>query len=399
MQPAQQSGVSLDTATPAPYGDSRLLACLALVARERASDLFLLAGAPPTVKRQGAFLPISQQVLSPQDIRSMAYSIMGKAQHHEFETTMECDFSYATAEGARFRVNVHLQRGQVGMVIRHVAATIASLDELGLPPVLKDLAFLKGGLVLTVGSAGSGKTTTLAALLDHRNANAAGHILTIEDPIEYLHPHKKSLITQREVGIDTRSYDEALRRAMREAPNVIMIGEIRDRATMQHALHYAESGHLCVSTLHAHNANQAVQRILNFFPEHAHKQLQMDLSLNLRAVIAQRLIRSVQGRLAPAVEIMMLTPYVADLIQKGQIDELKTAINRGTEQGMCSFDHSLFKLVETGVITAEEAVAHADNRTDLSLKLRLAAGGSLAVDGMSMSASREPAVPRTPMGK
>lgn len=399
MQPAQQSGVSLDTATPAPYGDSRLLACLALVARERASDLFLLAGAPPTVKRQGAFLPISQQVLSPQDIRSMAYSIMGKAQHHEFETTMECDFSYATAEGARFRVNVHLQRGQVGMVIRHVAGAIASLDELGLPPVLKDLAFLKGGLVLTVGSAGSGKTTTLAALLDHRNANAAGHILTIEDPIEYLHPHKKSLITQREVGIDTRSYDEALRRAMREAPNVIMIGEIRDRATMQHALHYAESGHLCVSTLHAHNANQAVQRILNFFPEHAHKQLQMDLSLNLRAVIAQRLIRSVQGRLVPAVEIMMLTPYVADLIQKGQIDELKTAINRGTEQGMCSFDHSLFKLVETGVITAEEAVAHADNRTDLSLKLRLAAGGSLAVDGMSMSAPREPAVPRTPMGK
>ena len=399
MQPVQPSGVSLDAATPAPYGDSRLLACLALVARERASDLFLLAGAPPTVKRQGAFLPISQQVLSAQDIRAMAYSIMGKAQHHEFETTMECDFSYATAEGARFRVNVHLQRGQVGMVIRHVAGTIPNLDELGLPPILKDLAFLKGGLVLTVGAAGSGKTTTLAALLDHRNANASGHILTIEDPIEYLHPHKKSLITQREVGIDTRSYDEALRRAMREAPNVIMIGEIRDRATMQHALHYAESGHLCVSTLHAHNANQAVQRILNFFPEHAHRQLQMDLSFNLRAVIAQRLIRGVQGRLVPAAEIMLLTPYVADLIQKGQIDELKTAINRGTEQGMCSFDHSLFKLVESGAITAEEAIAHADNRTDLSLKLRLAAGGSLAVDGMSMSAPLEPAAPRTPMGK
>ena len=400
MQPAQQSGVSLDTATPAPYGDSRLLACLGLVARERASDLFLLAGAPPTVKRQGAFLPISQQVLSAQDIRAMAYSIMGKAQHHEFETTMECDFSYATAEGARFRVNVHLQRGQVGMVIRHVEGTIASLDQLGLPPVLKDLAFLKGGLVLTVGSAGSGKTTTLAALLDHRNSNASGHILTIEDPIEYLHPHKKSLITQREVGVDTRSYDEALRRAMREAPNVIMIGEIRDRATMQHALHYAESGHLCVSTLHAHNANQAVQRILNFFPEHAHKQLQMDLSLNLRAVIAQRLIRGVQGRLVPATEIMLLTPYVADLIQKGQIDELKTAINRGTEQGMCSFDQSLFQLVESGTITAEEAIAHADNRTDLSLKLRLAAGGTLSVDGMSMATPpREPATARALMGK
>ncbi|MBU0890562.1 MAG: PilT/PilU family type 4a pilus ATPase, partial [Gammaproteobacteria bacterium] len=274
MDSVNQSGVSLDAKAPAPYGDSRLLACLALVARERASDLFLLAGAPPTVKRQGAFLPISQQVLKAQDIRTMAYSIMGKAQHHEFESTMECDFSYATAEGDRFRVNVHLQRGQVGMVIRHVAGSIASLDELGLPQVLKDLAFLKGGLILTVGSAGSGKTTTLAALIDHRNTNESGHILTIEDPIEYLHPHKKALITQREVGIDTRSYDEALRRAMREAPNVIMIGEIRDRATMQHALHYAESGHLCVSTLHAHNANQAVQRILNFFPEHAHKQLQ-----------------------------------------------------------------------------------------------------------------------------
>jgi twitching motility protein PilU len=386
MEPVQQSSVSLDNAAPAPYGDSRLLACLALVARERASDLFLLAGAPPTVKRQGAFLPISQQVLSAQDIRAMAYSIMGKAQHHEFESTMECDFSYATAEGARFRVNVHLQRGQVGMVIRHVAGSIATLDELGLPPVLKDLAFLKGGLVLTVGSAGSGKTTTLAALLNHRNVNASGHILTIEDPIEYLHQHKKSLITQREVGIDTRSYDEALRRAMREAPNVIMIGEIRDRATMQHALHYAESGHLCVSTLHAHNANQAVQRIVNFFPEHAHKQLQMDLSLNLRAVIAQRLIPGVGGRLVPATEVMLLTPYVADLIQKGQVDELKTAISRGTEQGMCSFDQSLFKLVEAGSITAEEAIAHADNRTDLSLKLRLAAGGTLSLDGMSMHA-------------
>lgn len=322
-----ESDVVIEPHPPAPFGDSRLLACLALVARERASDLFLLAGAPPTVKRQGDFLPISQQVLPAQDIRTMAYSIMGKAQRHEFESTMECDFSYATAEGDRFRVN---------------------------------------------------------ALLDHRNTNAPGHILTIEDPIEYLHPHKKSLITQREVGIDTRSYDEALRRAMREAPNVIMIGEIRDRATMQHALHYAESGHLCVSTLHAHNANQAVQRILNFFPEHAHKQLQMDLSLNLRAVIAQRLIKGVSARLVPATEVMLLTPYVADLIQKGQVDELKTAINRGVEQGMCSFDQSLFALAESGAISAEEAIAHADNRTDLSLKLRLAAGGSLTVAGMSM---------------
>ncbi len=365
-------------------GDGRLLSCLALVARERASDLFLVAGAPPTVKRQGEFLPLGAQPLTAHDIHTMAHSIMGKAQQQEFETTLECDFSYALAQGARFRVNVHRQRGQVGMVIRHVPASIATLDALGLPPVLKELAFLQGGLVLAVGSAGSGKTTTLAALLDHRNAHASGHILTIEDPIEYLHHHQKSLVTQREVGLDTRSYDEALRRAMREAPNVIMIGEIRDRATMQHALHYAESGHLCVSTLHAHNANQAVQRILNFFPEHAHRQLLMDLSLNLRAVVAQRLIKGTAGRLVPATEVMLLTPYVADLIQKGHIDELKTAILRGSEQGMCSFDQSLFRLVETGAISAQQAVAHADNRTDLSLKLRLAAGGSFDGAGMGM---------------
>ena len=364
--------------------DARLLACLALVVRERASDLFLLAGAAPTIKRQGAFLPIAQQALSADDVRQMAYSIMREAQRQEFEATMECDLSLQTPEGERFRVNVHMQRGQVGMVIRHVIARIPTLEELGLPPVLQRLAFLKGGLVVTVGAAGSGKTTTLAALLDHRNAHASGHILMIEDPIEYLHHHQKSLVTQREVGLDTRSYDEALRRAMREAPNVIMIGEIRDRATMQHALHYAESGHLCVSTLHAHNANQAVQRILNFFPEFAHQQLLMDLSLNLRAVLAQRLIKGVAGDLVLATEVMLLTPYIADLIQKGQIDDLKTAIARSSEQGMCSFDQSLYRLVESGAITAEQAIDHADNRTDLSLKLRLAAGASLGAAGMSM---------------
>jgi twitching motility protein PilU len=266
-----------------------------------------------------------------------------------------------------------------------VAASIPRLDELGLPPVLGKLAFLKRGLVLTVGSAGSGKTTTLASILDHRNANTCGHILTVEDPIEFLHTHKKSLVTQREVGLDTHSYDEALRRAMREAPNVIMIGEIRDRATMQHALHYAESGHLCVSTLHANNANQAVQRILNFFPETAQRQLLMDLSLNLSAVIALRLIPGLAGRLVPATEIMLLTPFVAELIQKGQIDELKTAIIRGTEQGMCSFDQSLLAMVDAGSISPEEAIAHADNRTDVRLRLRLAAGNSLEIAGMDMT--------------
>lgn len=365
--------------------DPRLLACLAVLVRERASDLFLMAGAKPTIKRQGLFVPLGRQLLTPDSVRQLAYSIMRPDQQHEFETTMECDLSIDTPEGERFRVNVHMQRGQVGMVVRHVAASIPRLDELGLPPVLGKLAFLKRGLVLTVGSAGSGKTTTLASILDHRNANTCGHILTVEDPIEFLHTHKKSLVTQREVGLDTHSYDEALRRAMREAPNVIMIGEIRDRATMQHALHYAESGHLCVSTLHANNANQAVQRILNFFPETAQRQLLMDLSLNLSAVIALRLIPGLAGRLVPATEIMLLTPFVAELIQKGQIDELKTAIIRGTEQGMCSFDQSLLAMVDAGSISPEEAIAHADNRTDVRLRLRLAAGNSLEIAGMDMT--------------
>jgi len=376
-------------ATP-PVSDPRLLACLALVAREGASDLFLLAGASPTVKRQGVYVSISRQVLSAEDIRVMAYSVMRKAQREEFEATMECDLSHATADGERFRFNIHMQRGQVGMVVRHVVSHIPSLDQLGLPPVLKKLAFLHGGLVLTVGAAGSGKTTTLAALLDHRNQHADGHILTIEDPIEYLHHHKKSLVTQREVGLDTASYDEALRRAMREAPSVIMIGEIRDRATMQHALHYAQSGHLCVSTLHAHNASQSVRRILNFFPEAAHQQLLMDLSLSLRAVVGLRLIKSLQGTLVPATEVMLLTPYVADLIQKGQVDELKTAIVRGSEQGMGSFDQSLLALVEAGTIAPAEAVAYADNRTDVTLRLRLAAGNSLAADDGGMRMAEEP---------
>ena len=375
-------------------GDPRLLSCLGQMVQEGASDLFLTAGAPPTLKRQGAFMPLGSRVLSAQEVRELAYSIMRKAQIDEFESRLECDLAFQTGPTDRFRVNVHLQRGQVGMVARYVSPKIPSLDALGLPPVLKQLAFLKGGLVLAVGAAGSGKTTTLASLLDYRNEHTAGHILTIEDPIEYLHTHKKSLVTQREVGLDTLSYDEALRHAMREAPNVIMIGEIRDRMTLQHALHYAESGHLCVSTLHANNANQAVQRILNFFPDDAHNQLLMDLSLNLKAVVAQRLIMGTRGHLVPAVEVMLLSHYVSDLIQKGQIEALKTAIERSGEVGMCSFDQSIFALFERGEITQAEAIANADNKTDVSLRMRLASGASLGVEGMQMARDGEdPAAP------
>lgn len=365
-----------------------MLSCLALMVREKASDLFVLAGAPPMVKRDGALHPVNMPALTSDDTRAMAYSLMRRDQLAQFEATMECDLSYENEWGERFRVNVHRQRGKVGAVIRHVSAQIPTLAALGLPPVLANLAMVRGGLVLTVGAAGSGKTTTLASMLAHRNTQISGHILTIEDPIEYLHSHRRSLVTQREVGLDTQSYDEALRRAMREAPDVIMIGEIRDRTTMQHALHYAESGHLCVSTMHAANASQAIQRILNFFPEQAYRQVLMDLSLSLQAVVAQRLVRGVSGRLVPAVEVMLQSNFVSELIQKGDIDELRTAIQRSGEQGMCSFDQSLKALYTQGMISAEVAVAHADNRTDMALQIRLASGASLETGNL--------AIPETP---
>lgn len=380
----------------APSGDARLLSCLAQMVRLGASDLFLTVGAPPTLKRQGAFSRLGEAALSVHDVRALAYSVMRKAQQEEFETRLECDLAFQTQQGERFRINVYLQRGQVGMVVRHVSSKIPSLDALGLPDILRQLALLKGGLVLAVGAAGSGKTTTLASMLDYRNETAQGHILTVEDPIEYLHSHKKSLVTQREVGLDTLSYDEALRHAMREAPNVIMIGEIRDRLTMQHAMHYAEAGHLCVSTLHANNASQAVQRILNFFPEDAHSQLLMDLSLNLKAVVALRLIMGTGGRMVPAVEVMLLSHYVSDLIQKGQMEGLRTAIERSGEVGMCTFDQSLYDLFKRGEITQADAVAHADNKTDMTLKMRLAAGASLGAEGMQMAHDDEDQAPPLP---
>lgn len=373
-----------------------LQACLARMAQEGASDLFLTVGAPPTLKRQGAFVALPHEPLTPQQVREAAYSVMRASQIAEFEARMECDLAYQTSPAERFRVNVHLQRGQVGMVVRYVSPQIPSIDALHLPPVLKHLAFLKNGLILVVGAAGSGKTTTLASMLDYRNERAAGHILTVEDPIEYLHAHKKSLVTQREVGLDTLSYDEALRHAMREAPNVIMIGEIRDRVSMQHALHYAQAGHLCVSTLHANNASQAVQRVLNFFPEEAHRQLLMDLSLNLKAVVGQRLVPGAQGGWVPAVEVMLLSHYVSDLIQKGQIEGLRTAMERSGEVGMCTFDQALYALFESGAITQAEAIAHADNRTDMGLRMRLASGASLGVEGMQMAQEVQDSVEPAP---
>jgi twitching motility protein PilU len=344
---------------------------LHLMVTHGASDLFLSAGSAPALKVQGVVKRLPEGALTPTRTQMLAYSVMRETQIRGFEATLECDLAIALPDLGRFRVNVYRQRGDVAVVVRHINAKIPSLEGLKLPPVLRKLAMLKRGLVLVVGAAGSGKSTTLAAMLDHRNHNASGHILTVEDPMEFEHSHGTCIVDQREVGLDTQSFDEALRHAMREAPDVIMIGEIRDRETMQHAMAYAETGHLCVSTLHANNANQAIQRILNFFPEAAHRQVLMDLSLNLKGVVGQRLIRGAHDRLVPAVEVMLLSPYVADLIQKGQTDDIKDAMAKSNELGMCTFDQSLYNLVECGELTAEQAIEHADSRTDLSLRIRL----------------------------
>ena len=344
---------------------------LSLMVAHGASDLFLSAGSAPALKVQGVVKRLPEGALTATRTQMRAYSVMRETQIREFESTLECDLAIALPDLGRFRVNVYRQRGDVAVVVRHINSKIPSLEGLKLPPVLRKLAMLKRGLVLVVGAAGSGKSTTLAAMLDHRNHNASGHILTVEDPMEFEHSHGTCIVDQREVGLDTQSFDEALRHAMREAPDVIMIGEIRDRETMQHAMAYAETGHLCVSTLHANNANQAIQRILNFFPEAAHRQVLMDLSLNLKGVVGQRLIRGTQDRLVPAVEVMLLSPYVADLIQKGQTDDIKDAMAKSNELGMCTFDQSLYDLVQRGELTAEQAIEHADSRTDLSLRIRL----------------------------
>ena len=350
-----------------------------------ASDLFLSSGAAAALKVQGVVRRLPEAALDAARTQRLAYSLMRESQIREFEQTLECDLAISLPGLGRFRVNVFRQRGDVAVVVRHINAKIPSLDQLKLPPVLKKLALLKRGLVLVVGAAGSGKSTTLAAMLDHRNHNSAGHILTVEDPMEFEHAHGTCIVDQREVGLDTRSFHEALRHAMREAPDVIMIGEIRDLDTMQHAMAYAETGHLCVSTLHANNANQAIQRILNFFPEAAHKQVLMDLSLNLKGVVGQRLIRGAHAKLVPATEVMLLSPYISELIQKGQTDDIKEAMAKSTELGMSTFDQSLYALYEAGELTAEQAVENADSRTDLSLRIRLHHGQRPNTSGLRVA--------------
>ncbi len=346
-------------------------ALMKLMADKGASDLFLTCGTAPHIKVDGVTHPVKSPPLIAGETRQLAYEIMTDRQKALFEETLEANLSFSKPGLGRFRVNVFYQRGEVAVVARLIKSEIPPMDELRLPTACVDLVMLKRGLVLVVGSAGSGKSTTLAAMICHRSEHADGHILTIEDPIEFLFEHKKSVVNQREVTIDTRSFSEALRNAMREAPDVIMIGEIRDPETAKHAIAYAETGHLCLATMHANNANQAIERILNFFPEEAHSQILMDLSMNLKGVISQRLIPARDKTRALATEIMLLTPHISDLIQKGRIDEVRHAIDAGADQGMHTFDQVLFNLYSDGIISLENALQNADSHTDLSLRIRL----------------------------
>ncbi|MFO1352518.1 MAG: PilT/PilU family type 4a pilus ATPase [Gammaproteobacteria bacterium] len=344
---------------------------LKLMVDKEASDLFFYVGASVHIKIDGIVRPVGSKVLEPGAVRQIAYSVMKDDQVKEFENTLELNFAIPLRGVGRFRANVFRQRGEVAMVVRYIKGDIPSVEQLNLPTILHKLVMEKRGLILIVGATGSGKSTTLAAMIDFRNTNAPGHILTIEDPIEFTHQHKKSVVGQREVGIDTHSYDNALKSALREAPDVILIGEVRSADNMKFALNYADTGHLCLTTLHANNSNGALERIVNFFPESARPQLLMDLSLNLRAIVSQRLIKGVNGLLVPAVEVLLNTPYIADLIQKGKIDTIKDAMEQSKESGTQTFDSALFALYKAGKISKEEAIKNADSRNNVALQIRL----------------------------
>lgn len=345
---------------------------LATMLEKKASDLYVTAEAAPSAKISSEMVPLTNQPLNEQTARMLVRAIMNDRQLKQFEEEMECNFSISLPGKARFRVNAFTQRGCAGMVLRHIPNHIPGLKELGLPPVLRDIAMTKRGLVIMVGATGSGKSTTLASMVDFRNTNSKGHIVTIEDPIEFVHQHKGCLITQREVGVDTSSYEIAMKNTLRQAPDVILLGEIRDRESMDYAIAYAETGHLCLSTLHANSSNQAIDRIINFFPEERRNQLLMDLSLNLKAVVSQRLVRKAkgEGRL-PAVEVVINTPLMADLILKGDVPGMKVLTSKSREHGMRTFDQALFDLIEARQITVHEALRHADSQNDLRLRLKL----------------------------
>ena len=369
----------------------RITEWLKILASENGSDLYLSTGAPPCAKFQGSLKPIYSEIMKPGEIKEIAYELMDATQQEEFEQELEMNLATSIPGFGRFRVNIFMQRNEVGIVARNIVADIPNWQDLRLPPVLPEVIMRKRGLVLFVGGTGSGKSTSLAALIDYRNSNSSGHIVTIEDPVEYVHTHKKSIVNQREVGVDTRSWHNALKNTLRQAPDVILIGEIRDRETMEHAIAFAETGHLCISTLHANSANQALDRIINFFPEERRSQLLMDLSLNLQAFVSQRLIPTVDGKRCAAIEVLLGTPMVADLILKGEIESIKEIMAKSENAGMKTFDSAVFELYQQGMITEEEALKNADSPNNVRLKIKFAReegeGGGLG--GLSLERIEE----------
>lgn len=368
---------------------------LRLMVEKGGSDLFITAGVPPSMKVNGKILPVTKVAMSPEMTRETVYSVMNEQQRRDFSENHECNFAISARGIGRFRVSAFFQRNLAGMVLRRIETNIPTLDDLRLPKVLKDLSLTKRGLVLFVGATGTGKSTSLAAMVGHRNKNSSGHIITIEDPIEFIHQHQSCIVTQREVGIDTESFDVALKNTLRQAPDVILIGEVRTRETMDYAVAFAETGHLCLATLHANNANQALDRIINFFPADRQQQVWMDLSLNLKAIVAQQLVSTPDGKGRRAViEVLINTPLVADLIRKGEVHELKALMKRSTELGMQTFDQALFNLFEEGQISYEDALLHADSANDLRLMIKLGSGVdadqlSTTAQGLSLEVSDE----------
>ncbi len=352
---------------------------LQIVVEKGASDLFITAGVPPSIKVHGRVVPVTTSPLSPEKTRETVLGVMNESQRRDFVRDKECNFAISARGIGRFRVSAFYQRNLAGMVLRRIETSIPRIEDLGLPDVIKDLSMVKRGLVIFVGATGAGKSTSLASMIGHRNRNSKGHIISVEDPIEYIHQHEGCIVTQREVGIDTESFEVGLKNMLRQAPDVIMIGEVRTRETMEHAITFAETGHLCLCTLHANNANQALDRILHFFPADRHTQLWMDLSLNLKAMVAQQLIPTPDGKgRRSCVEILINTPLAQDLIRKGEVHSLKDLMTKSNEQGMQTFDQALYELYRAGEITYEDALAHADSSNDLRLMIKLGAENSAA---------------------
>jgi len=368
----------------------RITEWLKILSNENGSDLYLSTGAPPCAKFQGQLKPIASEIMQPGEIKDIAYEIMDPTQQAEFEQELEMNLATSISGYGRFRVNIFVQRNEVGIVARNIVADIPQWQDLRLPPILTEVVMRKRGLLLFVGATGSGKSTSLAALIDYRNSNSSGHIVTIEDPVEYVHSHKKSIVNQREVGVDTRSWHNALKNTLRQAPDVILIGEIRDRETMEHAIAFAETGHLCISTLHANNANQALDRIINFFPEDRRQQLLMDLSMNMQCIVSQRLIPTLDGKRCAAIEVLLGTPMISDLILRGEVDGIKEVMQKSENIGMKTFDTALFELFQEGLINEEEALRNADSPNNVRLKIKFAKeSGELDAGGDPMGLSLE----------